>query len=453
MKPRRILSICLALLLVAACQKTESKLSEKINVGSNGSAVASGSGPANPHGAPNPHGGSNSRVGSGSAAKPFQTPPKDIDSKDILARTEVSKEVAVKHVLIAWAELITVYGQRMDTRATKRTNADAAKFAQEILGKLKADPKQVDALVKEHSEDPGMKSGDPYTVAEDAPFVPEFKNLALRLKLEETGIVKTRFGYHVMTRVSPPPPDPLESADILGRPANEGEAEILHILVGWKDLSTSEDERAKKRTKEDADKLAKELLGKVRGGADVGKLMKEHSEDPGSKDNARAYEVSKDAPYVDKFKKLALRLKVGESGLVKTEFGWHVMKRVPPDKLISTAILDRKTAVAKVKVKHILLGWDAANIGDPRAQKRTRAELEKLVKETLAKLAKGDKIEPIMKEISEHADSAATGKEFEITATTQGLPGSFRNLSLRLNKDEAGVVKSQFGIHVIQRVE
>ena len=59
-------------------------------------------------------------------------------------------------------------------------------------------------------------------------------------------------------------------------------------------------------------------------------LMKEYSEDPGSKDNARVYDVTPDAPMVEPFKNLSLRLKVGEAGLVKSPFGWHVIKRVPP---------------------------------------------------------------------------------------------------------------------------
>jgi parvulin-like peptidyl-prolyl isomerase len=443
-KPRATFVICLAFLVVAACQQADSKLTGQPGSGGSGTTVTQGS-------------GSGTKVrpggGSGSAHKPFQTPAKDIDSKDILGRAESKDEVSVKHILLGWAELVTVYGKRIDERASKRTNEQAATLAQELLAKLKAKPGDLDALVKEHSEDPGMKSGEPYLVVADSPFVPEFKKLALRLNLNEAGIVKTQFGYHVMMRVAPPPPDPLESTDILARPAQDIDLEVQHVLIGWKDLVTTADDRAKKRTKEEADKLAKEILGKVRAGGDMAKLMKEYSEDPGSKDNARAYEVSKNATLVEPFKRLSLRLKEGEAGLVKTEFGWHIIKRVPPDKLVSTAILDRKTTAPKVKVKHILIGWDGANMGDPRGAKRTRAELEKLVAEIVAKLKKGDKIEPLMKQYSEHKDSAESGKEFDIAATSQGLPATFKNVSLRLEKNEVGVVKTQFGIHILQRVE
>ena len=74
-------------------------------------------------------------------------------------------------------------GRRTAVRWTparpKRTNAEAAALAQELAGKLKAKPDAIDALVKEHSEDPGSLSGDPYEVKEETQFVPEFKKLAL----------------------------------------------------------------------------------------------------------------------------------------------------------------------------------------------------------------------------------------------------------------------------------
>ena len=40
------------------------------------------------------------------------------------------------------------------------------------------------------------------------------------------------------------------------------------------------------------------------------------------------YPVTQQAAFVEPFKDLALRLKPGECGLVKSQFGWHVMKRV-----------------------------------------------------------------------------------------------------------------------------
>src|SRR6185436_17093165 len=100
---------------------------------------------------------------------------------------------------------------------------------------------------------------------------------------------------------------------------------------------------------------------------------------------------------------------------VKSPFGWHIIKRItppppppppPPDPLDSVDILKREPAGTKAKVKHILLGWDAVHAEDERAKKRDRKTLEKLVKDTVAKLKKGDKIEPLMAELSEDPGSA-----------------------------------------------
>jgi parvulin-like peptidyl-prolyl isomerase len=399
--------------------------------------------------------GSAAVAAKGSAATAPVAPAQDIDSHDILNRTEVADEVTVKHVLISWKDLAAVYRGQQDPRAKNRSNADAAKLAQDVLAQLKADPSKIDALIQQYGEDPGAKAGDPYTVNKETQFVPEFKNLALRLKEKEAGIVKTQFGYHVIERVAPPPPDPIESADILARPAEKGPVSVLHVLIGYKDAPGARDPKAKARSKEDAEKLVQEVLTKAKSGTDFKQLMKEYSEDPGSKDSGRAYDVTADAPMVEPFKKLSLRLKENEIGVVKTPFGFHIIKRMPPpppDPLDSTDILKREPVTQKAKVKHILLGWTEAHTEDPRGTKRSRADLEKLVKDTVAKLKKGDKIEPLMKELSEDPGSAASGNSYDVTPDA-GLVEPFKNLSLRLNVGEVGVVKTQFGIHIIQRTE
>lgn len=454
----RVVAVLALLIGAAGCQKTPSN---QAGAGSNhGSAQAmaqgSGSGAAK---------GSGSTAGSGSAAvAPPPVVAKDIDSKDILARTETAPEVQVKHVLLGWSGMAMPRGQ-IDPRAAKRSNAETAKLAQEIAAKLKANPDAIDALVKESSEDPGSLGGEPYTVKADSPYVPEFKNLAVRLKEKEVGIVKTSFGYHVMIRVSPPPPDPLESADVLARPSEPGPVHIQHLLIGWKDTLMSRsgrgDPRALARSKADADKLAKEVLGKARGKADMAKLMKDYSEIPTAKDTARVDQIAEAMqvdPMFEPFKKLALRLKLDEVGLVKSPLGWHVIKRVapppppPPDPLDSAAILKREPQTASAKVKHILLGWTGAHTSDERGTKRDRKTLDKLVKDTVAKLAKGGKIEPLMAELSEDPGSAKTGMSYDVTPDA-GMVPPFKNLSLRLKVGEVGVVKSEFGIHIIQRVQ
>jgi parvulin-like peptidyl-prolyl isomerase len=398
----------------------------------------------------NMSGSGSAASGSGSAAMAPSEPAEDIDSKDILARTDTATQVTVKHVLLGWQGT-----QDHDPRAAKRSNHEAATLAKDVFGKLKTNPDSIDELVKQYSEDPGSLKGEPYTVKADTPFVPEFKNLALRLKEKEVGIVKTNFGYHVIERVLPPPPDPLESAAILARPAGTTPVFVQHMLIGWKD-TPQKLPNGGNRTKAEADALAKSVLDKIAAKEDIQKLIKENSEEPDAKDKPQvAVEIGPTTPILDEFKNLALRLNMDEAGMIKTQFGWLIMKRVPPpppDPLESADILKREPPAAKVKVKHILLGWVDAHAQDERGKKRTRAELEKLVKETVAKLKGGAKIDPLMASLSEDPGSAKDGKPYDVTPDA-GLVPPFKNLSLRLKVNEVGVVRTEYGMHIIQRVE
>jgi peptidyl-prolyl cis-trans isomerase D len=69
-------------------------------------------------------------------------------------------------------------------------------------------------------------------------------------------------------------------------------------------------------------------MEQIKQGADFDALMKKYSEDPGSAGSARAYTVSPEAQLVIEFKQLGLRLHMNEVGVVKSEYGYHIMKRV-----------------------------------------------------------------------------------------------------------------------------
>ena len=119
------------------------------------------------------------------------------------------------------------------------------------------------------------------------------------------------------------------SSEILAREPLSNAAQVKHILIGWKDIGgETRDPRASERTKADAEKAVRTLLAQITAGADFDALMKEHSEDPGSAATGRAYPVSPDAQLVIEFKQLGLRLNRGEVGVVQSDFGFHIMKRV-----------------------------------------------------------------------------------------------------------------------------
>ena len=115
---------------------------------------------------------------------------------------------------------------------------------------------------------------------------------------------------------------------------------VSHILFATKDLKTgqdlSEEKKAAKR------KEAEGVLKRARAGEDFAKLVKEFSEDPGSKDNGGEYTFARATAdpqhaMVPEFEKAAFALKPGEvSDLVPTQFGYHIIKlneKIPAKKL------------------------------------------------------------------------------------------------------------------------
>ncbi len=127
-----------------------------------------------------------------------------------------------------------------------------------------------------------------------------------------------------------PQSSPVVSTEILAREPLANNTQVKHILIGWNDVGddSRRDPRAAKRSKKEAEDQVRELVKQITAGADFDALMKQWSEDPGSASSGRAYPVSPDASLVIEFKQLGLRLKVNEIGVVQSEFGFHIMKRV-----------------------------------------------------------------------------------------------------------------------------
>ena len=122
------------------------------------------------------------------------------------------------------------------------------------------------------------------------------------------------------------------STDILAREPVANTAMVKHILISWKDLADAYqghlDPRAAKRTKAEAEAEIRSLVKQLQGGADFDTLMKANSEDTGSASSGRAYTVTPDAQLVIEFRQLSLRLNPGEFGVIQSDFGFHIIKRI-----------------------------------------------------------------------------------------------------------------------------
>ena len=139
-----------------------------------------------------------------------------------------------------------------------------------------------------------------------------------------------------------------------------------HILLATRDLGTNA-ELPPDKQKAQRD-LAEALLKRARAGEDFGKLAKEFSQDPGSKERGGEYVFARGQMAVE-FETAAFGLRPGQvSDVVTTKFGFHVIK-----------VLERNPAKTLEfdKVKDRI----RENLQQEEADKRLPAYLEKVKQE------------------------------------------------------------------------
>ena len=116
-----------------------------------------------------------------------------------------------------------------------------------------------------------------------------------------------------------------------------------HILIKTTDANNAELSQEQKDTKR---KLAQDLLKRARAGEDFGKLAKEFSDDPGSKDKGGEYTFPR-GQMVAEFETTAFSMSTNQiSDIVTTKFGYHIIKlleKIPAKKT------DLATAAPRIK--------------------------------------------------------------------------------------------------------
>jgi parvulin-like peptidyl-prolyl isomerase len=176
-------------------------------------------------------------------------------------------------------------------------------------------------------------------------------------------------------------------------------AYAAHILFLTQDQSGSplpDDQKAEKKKK------AEETLKRAKAGEDFGKLAKELSEDPGSKDNGGEYTFPK-GQMVPAFEEKAFSMKPNEiSDIVETQFGYHIIKligKMPAE----TAKLDDEVAFPPPPARYIAIkkSWKgpadavegAAKLSTMIKEKLEADQMQTQAPEFLAKLEKEAKVE------------------------------------------------------------
>ena len=140
---------------------------------------------------------------------------------------------------------------------------------------------------------------------------------------------RTGPGYQLVAVTSPPPPTvqvdvPAERIERYYREhlsefGTPPQVHVRHILI-----------MTDKRTDAQARELATGILGRVRRGEDFAELARQFSEDPGSKDDGGNLGFLRRGGTVPEFERAAYALTEAQpvSNLVKTQFGYHIIKLV-----------------------------------------------------------------------------------------------------------------------------
>jgi hypothetical protein len=124
-----------------------------------------------------------------------------------------------------------------------------------------------------------------------------------------------------------PEPAPTPSAAPTPPPAPEEQVGTSHILIMYKGSMRAPETVT--RSKEQARKLAGEVLAKAQKGQDFAALAKQYTDETGGKERGGALpKFGRSSGFVKPYKDAAFALKPGQvSDLVETDFGFHIIKR------------------------------------------------------------------------------------------------------------------------------
>jgi hypothetical protein len=143
---------------------------------------------------------------------------------------------------------------------------------------------------------------------------------------------------------------------------------------------------------------------------------------------------------------------------MNNKLGGNDTVEAPKSPVVSADILARDPLANETEVKHILIGWkDVGRDGHPedkRALARSKGDAEAVVSDLMHKLkANPAEFDTLMRANSEDPGSAAGARSYAVKHDDMNFDSDFRMLAIRLNVDEIGVCESQFGFHIIKRIQ
>jgi peptidyl-prolyl cis-trans isomerase SurA len=212
------------------------------------------------------------------------------------------------------------------------------------------------------------------------------------------------------------------------------EAAAAHILIMYAGCRGCPPEISRSRT--DAEDRARRIaLVAYRGAEEFEELARRYSEDPQAKETGGYLGIFRRHEMALPFDIAVFDLEVGQiSGVIETEYGYHIIKRLP---------------VRRAWAHHILFAWKGAK-QTTSGITRTKAQAGALAREIrLQAIAAGADLCKLARKYSDDISNRTTCGDLGIVEPGS-LPESFEKALFNLKPGEVSeVVETEYGYHLI----
>ncbi len=214
------------------------------------------------------------------------------------------ERIAAQHILIRY------HGAQAAPDSVRRTRIEALALTEKLLGQVNEPDVSFPVAAAAFSEDEQNAAKGGY-LGEFGPgqMAKAFEAAAFALQVGQISkVVETPFGFHIIKRV------PIESI------------RVAHILVTHR---ASDGLEQQGRSEDEALRRALDVLFRAKKGDDFESLAREYSDDKLTATRGGRLPILSRGQTVPEFEEAAFGLKPGQvSEVVKTQFGFHVIKRI-----------------------------------------------------------------------------------------------------------------------------
>jgi len=216
-----------------------------------------------------------------------------------------SEKLSASHILIMHT------GSERAKPGVTRTKDEARKLAEELYGKLEKGADFAELARKSSDCPSGVEEGGNLGIFQAEAMTPKFSEAVKALEIGEISKpVETPFGYHIIKR------------------QKVEEVHARHILIMHQ--GSKRKPASVTRTEEEARQLIQEIADKLKGGADFAELARQYSDCPSGKRAGGDLGTFAKGRMAPPFEKVAFALEENQiSDIVETDFGFHLIQRLP----------------------------------------------------------------------------------------------------------------------------